>query len=87
MVKRPGPTGETTARPPELSNKKILGVFRTAPIRPMKIEAALVPPRIWLNTNIQNYAIRALKLAPTHLINLELAPSTLYLDLEPSLLP
>jgi ribonuclease HI len=49
-----------------LALRKILGVFRTAPIIPMEIEAALYPPSIRLNTSLRKYAIRQLKLAPSH---------------------
>ena len=52
-----------------LALRKILGVFRTAPIRPMEVEAVLVPPSIRLDTSLRKYALRALKLAPTHPIN------------------
>ena len=52
-----------------LGLRKILGVFRTAPILPMEAEAALAPPSVRLNTSIRKYAFRALKLAPTHPIN------------------
>jgi Reverse transcriptase (RNA-dependent DNA polymerase)/Endonuclease-reverse transcriptase len=55
-----------------LGLRKILGVFKTAPIIPMEVEAALQPPGIRLNTSLRKYAIRALKLAPSHPINQEL---------------
>jgi hypothetical protein len=50
----------------------------------MEVEAALAPPSVRLSTSVRKYALRALKLAPIHSINLELAPSTQYLDPEPS---
>jgi hypothetical protein len=53
--------------------RKVLGVFKTAPIRPMEIEAALPPPEVRLNTNIRQYVFRVLKLSPSHLINIEIA--------------
>jgi ribonuclease HI len=56
-----------------LALRKILGVFKTAPIVPMEVEAALVPPSVRLNTNIRKYAFRALKLSPTHPLNVEMA--------------
>jgi ribonuclease HI len=55
-----------------LGLRKILGVFRTAPIVPMEVEAALPPPEIRLNSNVCQYAFRALKLASTHPIQQEL---------------
>ena len=55
-----------------LGLRKILGVFKTAPIRPMEVEAALLPPDIRLNASIRQYAFRALKLAPSHPIKQEL---------------
>lgn len=54
-----------------LAIRKILGVFKTAPIIPMEIEAALPPPRVRLNSNIRQYAVRMLKLSPEHPINVE----------------
>jgi ribonuclease HI len=55
-----------------LAVRKILGVFKTAPIRPMEIEAALPPPEVRLNSNIRQYAFRVLKLSPSHPINIEI---------------
>jgi ribonuclease HI len=56
-----------------LGLRKILGVFKTAPIVPMEVEAALQPPGIRLNTSLRKFASRVLKLAPWHPINQELA--------------
>jgi hypothetical protein len=39
----------------------------------MDVEAALPPPEIRLNSNIRQYALRALKLAPRHPIQQELS--------------
>jgi ribonuclease HI len=55
-----------------LALKKILGVFKTAPILPMEVEAALAPPSVRLNANNRQYALRMLKLSPEHPINQEL---------------
>lgn len=46
--------------------RKILGVFRTAPITPIEVESAIPPPEIRLNLSLQNYALRILKLSPNH---------------------
>ena len=54
-----------------LAVRKILGVFKTAPIIPMEVEAAVLPPRVRLNTNIRQYAFRLLKLSPEHPVNTE----------------
>ena len=54
-----------------LATKKILGVFKTAPIIPRELESALVPPNIRLNHNSRRYIFRALKLSNTHPIKLE----------------
>ena len=35
-----------------LALRKILGVFKTAPIIPMEVEAALQPPSVRLNTSV-----------------------------------
>lgn len=52
-----------------LAMRKILGVFKTAPILPMEVECVLPPPEIRLNAAIRIYALRMLKLAPNHPIN------------------
>jgi hypothetical protein len=49
-----------------LGLRKILGTFRTTPILPMEVEAALPPPKVRLNTIIQNFAYRALLLPRSH---------------------
>jgi hypothetical protein len=49
-----------------LALRKILGVFKTTPIIPMEVEAALLPPDIRLNASIRQYAFRVLKLSPNH---------------------
>jgi ribonuclease HI len=56
-----------------LALRKILGVFKTAPILPMEVEAALVPPDIRLDASTRQYALRMLKLSATHPINQELS--------------
>ena len=56
-----------------LAIRKILGVFKTAPILPMEVEACLAPPGIRLNASIRQYAFRLQKLAPTHPVNQQLA--------------
>jgi ribonuclease HI len=56
-----------------LALRKILGVFKTAPILPMEVEATLIPPSIRLDNSIRKYAIRLQKLSPNHLVNQELA--------------
>ena len=52
-----------------LAMRKILGVFKTAPILPMEVESALPPPEIRLNSKRRMYAFRMLKLSPNHPIN------------------
>ena len=49
-----------------LALQKILGTFRTTPIRPAGVEAALPPANIRLNANMRRYAFRARKLPPAH---------------------
>jgi hypothetical protein len=58
-----------------LALRKILGVFKTAPIIPIEVEAALPPPYIRLNNSLRRYAFRALKLAPNHPIPAEIEKS------------
>jgi hypothetical protein len=53
-------------------SRKILGVFKTAPTLPMEVESILVPPKIRLNSNIRQYALRLIKLSKNHPINKEL---------------
>jgi ribonuclease HI len=55
-----------------LGLRKILGTWKTTPIAPMEVEAALAPPAIRLNTNARRYALRIAKLQLTHPIRQEL---------------
>ena len=52
-----------------LAIRKILSVFKIAPILPMEVESALPPPQVRLNANLRRYAFRLLKLSPNHPIN------------------
>lgn len=56
-----------------LALRKILGVFKTAPILPMEVEAGLKPSKVRLDSNIRQYAFRLAKLSPNHPINIEKA--------------
>jgi ribonuclease HI len=58
-----------------LGLRKILGTFRTTPILPMEVEAALLPPKVRLNTTIRKYAYRALLLPKNHPVYQALYPS------------
>lgn len=49
-----------------LALRKILGTFRSSPIIPSEVEAALLPPEVRLNTAIRQYAFRARKLPANH---------------------
>jgi ribonuclease HI len=49
-----------------LALRKILGVFRTAPIQPMECESALYPPGIRLDNSLRGYALRAIQLPKEH---------------------
>ena len=55
-----------------LALRKILGVFKTAPISAIEVEAALPPAEIRLNSNTHQYIFRLLKLAKNHLVNIAL---------------
>ena len=46
--------------------RKILGVFRSAPIIPSEVEAALPPPAVRLNNAVRQYAFRIHKLPKKH---------------------
>ncbi|CAG8978349.1 hypothetical protein HYALB_00012484 [Hymenoscyphus albidus] len=52
-----------------LAIRKILGVFKTTPILPMEVESALPPPEVRLSSSLRTYALRLLKLAPSHPVN------------------
>ena len=52
-----------------LALKKILGTFKTSPIRPMEVEAALMPPQVRLDSATRKFALRAAKLSPQHPVN------------------
>ena len=62
--------------------RKILGTFRTSPIVPLEVKAALPPLAIRLNTAIRQYAFRARKLPSTHLVKqaIHLLDTSLHLD-------
>ena len=49
-----------------LAMRKILGVFKTAPIPALELEAALPPPEIRLNRLLRAYAVRTLRLNKQH---------------------
>jgi len=49
-----------------LASRRILGVFKSAPIIPMELEAALLAPIVRLNHSRRRYALRILKLSKTH---------------------
>jgi ribonuclease HI len=49
--------------------RKILGVFRTAPIKAMEVEAGLLPPHIRLSNQLRRYRLRMLMLPRNHPIN------------------
>lgn len=49
-----------------LALRKILGCFRTTPIRPMEVEACLCPPDTRLNHCRRKYALRNYQLGPSH---------------------
>jgi hypothetical protein len=53
-----------------LATKKILGVFKTAPIIPLELKAVLPLLSIRLNYSSRCYILRALKLNKSHLIRL-----------------
>src|SRR6201747_180477 len=55
-----------------LATRKILGVFKTAPLLPMQIESALPPVIIRLNHKLRCYTLRALKLSQNHPIKIEI---------------
>lgn len=52
-----------------LAVRKILGVFKTAPIMAMEVECALPPPDIRIRAAIRMYALRIHQLSPSHPIN------------------
>lgn len=65
--------GHLKSRLQKLQNlglRKILGVFKTAPIVPMEVEAAIPPISIRLDNNIQKYAVRTKRLPNNHPINI-----------------
>jgi hypothetical protein len=70
-----GKLNKTQVRPLQaiqnLATKKILGVFKTAPIAPRELESALLPPIIRLNHSQRRYAFRVLKLGLNHPVKAE----------------
>lgn len=55
-----------------LGLRKILGAFKTSPILPLEVEAALPPPEIRFSAQLRQYAFRILKLLKDHPIHQEL---------------
>jgi len=70
-----GKINKTQIRPLQaiqnLATKKILGVFKTAPIAPRELESTLLPPIIRLNHSQRRYVFRVLKLGLNHPIRAE----------------
>jgi hypothetical protein len=54
--------------------RTILGQFRTAPIVPMEIEAAIPPIRIQFDRITKFYGVRVLKLQPSHPVRTLIGP-------------
>ena len=54
-----------------LVTKKILGVFKTAPIIPRELELAIPLVIVRLNHNNRRYVLRVLKLSLSHPIRIE----------------
>jgi ribonuclease HI len=83
-----GKPNKTQIRPLQaiqnLAIRKILGVFKTAPILPIEVEAALPSPIVRLNHNQRRYAFRVLKLSNNHpikaLFNSYTSTTSLVLD-------
>jgi hypothetical protein len=63
-----------------LATKKILGVFKTAPILLRDFESALLPPIVRLNYNQRRYAFRILKLSNSYLVKAKFNEYTTSLD-------
>ena len=70
---------DTLQRLQNLALRVILGAFRTSPVAPMEVEAALPPPAVRLNASLRQYALRARRLPPHHPVRLamEAPPPTL----------
>ncbi|MCO8751554.1 hypothetical protein KLO70_19365, partial [Clostridioides difficile] len=58
-----------------LALKKILGVFKTSPVRAMEIEASLPPPQVRFDKICMNYALRIIKLYSNHSIRKRVSSS------------
>jgi hypothetical protein len=63
-----------------LATKKILGVFKTAPILLRDFESALLLPIVRLNYNQRRYAFRILKLSNSYLVKAKFNEYTTSLD-------
>ena len=59
-------TSLTCSKACKIALMKILGCFRTSPIRPMEVEACLCPPDVWLNQSRRKYAVRSLQFISSH---------------------
>ena len=65
-----------------LATRRILGVFKTAPIIPLELESALVPPDIRLSNSLHKYALRILKLSQNHVIRQEFIKLQANIDID-----
>ncbi|KAI1004882.1 hypothetical protein K3495_g3336 [Podosphaera aphanis] len=73
-----------------LALRRILGCFKSAPIKPTEVEACLCPPEVGLNHCRRKYAMRALSLAEKHPVSKAMRQNLDYLGdridtLKPSL--
>jgi ribonuclease HI len=50
--------------------RKILGAFKTSPIHPMEVEAALLPPALRMDHNLMKYALRVKRMPINHPIRI-----------------
>jgi Reverse transcriptase (RNA-dependent DNA polymerase) len=65
-----------------LAIRKILGVFKTAPIAPMEVESAVLPIIVRLNHAQRRYALRILKLSQKHPVRVEFDKAIAVCELE-----
>ena len=65
-----------------LATRRILGVFKTAPITPLELESAILPPDIRLSNSLYKYALRILKLSQNHVIRQEFTKLQANIDID-----
>ena len=70
-----------TAKYQRLQNqtlRKITGTYHNSPIKALEVEAAILPTKVWQQKQATNYALRLLRLQPSHPVQAKLITPIIY---------